>query len=206
MAVITLCNEFGTDGEAVATALTEALGYEVVGDQLLAEIAKELQMSESEANTFRQTASSRLLRFFDRYTCSIVQKVVDGERGCLDDKAYYEKTRELVEKLYDNDNVVILNWGAQCILRGKPGTLHVRLRKDHALKVSLLMKKEGVDRKNAEHQIKVAETDAQSYIRHYFDQDWNDVHLYDLVIDMGQTPVPDAARRICENLTQKTGR
>ncbi len=203
MAVITINKEFGTSGQRVAAMLARELGYEYIGDALLAEIAKELNLSEHEAETFLKTSKSSVLRLVDKYTCSIVQKVVDREHGCLDDKAYFEKTRELVEKLYDNDNVIVLGWGAQCILRDKPGTLHVRLRKDPAQKISELMEAQGLSRSAAEHKISSEEQDLKIYVQEYFNADWNDARLYDLVIDMGKYSVPEAVALICENLKHK---
>ena len=203
MAVITINNEFGTQSQRVATKLAQQLGYEYIGDQLLAQVARELNLSEHEAETFLKTSKSSVLRLVDKYTCSIVQKVVDREHGCLDDKAYFEKTKELVEKLYDSDNVIILGWGAQCILKGKPDTLHVRLRKDHEQKVSDLVKRQALTPKAAEHKIKSDEDELKVYIKEYFDTDWNDARLYDLVIDMGKNSVPEAVDLICENLKHK---
>ena len=130
MAVITISEEFGTESENVASQAAQRLGYEYIGKQLIAEIARELRISKSEAEVFRKTAQSRILRFVDRFTCSIVQKVVDREHGCLDDKNYYETTKKLVENVYEAGDAIILGWGGQCILRGKPNTLHVRLIKD----------------------------------------------------------------------------
>ena len=98
MAVITISKEFGTESEKVASLAAQRLGYEYIGQNLIAEIAKELNISESEAETFRKTSQSRILRLVDRYTCSIVQKVVDREHGCLDDKNYYETSEQYEEK------------------------------------------------------------------------------------------------------------
>jgi len=203
MAVITINKEFGTQSQRVATKLAEKLGYEYIGDKLLAQIAREMNMSEHEAKAFLQTSKSSILRLVDKYTCSVVQKVVDREHGCLDDKAYFEKTKELVEKLYDNDNVIILGWGSQCILKDKPNTLHVRLRKDDELKLSELMESQNLSRKAAEHKIKSDEQDLRIYVKEYFGEDWNDARLYDLVIDMGKNSVLEAVDLICENLRHK---
>jgi len=203
MAVITINKEFGTQSQLVASNLAKKLDYEYVGDRLLAQIAKELNLSEHEADTFRQTSKSSVLRLVDKYTCSIVQKVVDREHGCLDDTAYYEKTKELVEKLYNDDNVIILGWGAQCILQDRPNVLHVRLRKDHELKITELMEKRKLSRKAAEHKIDKDEEDLRAYIKEYFNSDWNDARLYDLVIDMGKKSVIEAVDLISENLKHK---
>jgi cytidylate kinase len=203
MAVITINKEFGTHSQRVASKLAQKLGYEYIGDQLLAQVAKELNLSEHEAETFLQTSKSSVLRLVDKYTCSIVQKVVDREHGCLDDKAYFEKTKELVEKLYASDNVIILGWGAQCILKGKPNTLHVRLSKDQDLKIAELMEHQNLTQKAAEHKINSDEQDLKIYIKEYFNTDWNDARLYDLVIDMGKNSVMEAVDLICENLKHK---
>lgn len=203
MAIITINKEFGTNSQRVASKLAQKLGYEYIGDQLLAQIAKELNLSEHEAETFLQTSKSSVLRLVDKYTCSIVQKVVDREHGCLDDKAYFEKTKELVEKLYASDNVIILGWGAQCILKGKPNTLHVRLNKDQELKISELMEQQKLTHKAAEHNINSDEKDLRAYIKEYFNADWNDAGLYDLIIDMGKNSVMEAVDLIAENLKHK---
>ena len=204
MAVITISNEYATRSQQVAAGVAEKMGYEYVGDQLLAQIAKELHLSSHEADTFRQTSKSSILRFVDRYTCSIVQKVVDREYGCLDDRSYYEKTRELVERIYEAGNAIILGWGSQCILKGKPDTLHVRLKKDPELKIRDLVEVHDYSRKEAEKKIRQEENDLKAYISHYFNEDWNDARLYDLVIDMGKNSVVQAVEMICEHVGKRT--
>ncbi|MBW1970824.1 MAG: cytidylate kinase-like family protein [Deltaproteobacteria bacterium] len=204
MAVITISKEFGTEGEKVASRVAEKLGYEYIGKNLVADIAKELHISESEATTFHKTSQSRILRFVDRYTCSIVQKVVDREHGCLDDKNYYEVTKKLVENVYEAGDVIILGWGSQCLLKGKPDTLHVRLIKDNDLKTKELIQAENLSPKAAKDFIDREEGDLKAYVRQYFNEDWNDAHLYDLIVDMGKISVEKAVDMICDNVKHKT--
>lgn len=200
MAVITISKEFGTDSGKVAAIAAKKLGYEYIGKKLAAEIAKDLNLSEAEVETFKQTSQSRIIRLMDRYTCSLVQKVVDREHGCLDDANYFESTKNLVEKLYDAGNVIILGWGGQCILRGKPNTLHVRLTKDDGLKIEKIMQDYDLNRLAAKKMIEREEKDSSSYVKHYFDEDWNDAGLYDLIIDMGKQSVEQATDIICNNI------
>jgi cytidylate kinase len=205
MAVITISKELQTNSEKLASKLAEKLDYEYIGDQLITQIAKELHISESEVETFRKTSQSRILRFVDRYTCSIVQKVVDREHGCLDDEKYYETTRKLVEQSYEAGNVIILGWGGQCILRGKPNTLHIRLIKDEKVKIEEVMASRNLDYQAAKKYIEREEGDLKAYIKEYFNEDWNDSHLYDLVVNMGKTNVEQAAELISTALKHKTG-
>ena len=200
MAVITISKEFGTDAGKVAAIAAEKLGYEHIGKKLTAEIAKDLNLSEAEVETFKQTSQSRIIRLMDRYTCTLVQKVVDREHGCLDDANYFESTKKLVEKLYDAGNVIILGWGGQCILRGKTNTLHVRLTKEDSLKIENVMQEYDLNRLAAKRLIEREEKDSSAYIKHYFNEDWNDVRLYDLIIDMGKQTVEQAVDIICNNI------
>ena len=202
MAVITISKESGTEPEKVASIAAKKLGYEYIGKKLAAEIAKDLHLSEAEVKTFKQASLSRIIRFMDRYTCSLVQKVVDREHGCLDDANYYETTKKLVLNLYEADNMIILGWGGQCILRGKTNTLHVRLTKDENLKIEKIMNDYRINRLDAKKKIEREEKDSSAYIKHYFDEDWNDAHLYDLIIDMGKNSVEQAADIICKNIDE----
>jgi cytidylate kinase len=204
MSVITISRECGVDSEEVASLLAKKLGWEYIGKHLVARIARELRISEGEAEAFLQDAQSRLLRFVDRYTCSLIQKVVDRERGCLDDESYFNTVKKLVEDVYEDRNAIILGWGGQCLLRGKPNVLHVRLIKNEERKIDTIMKRFNIDRKAAIYHIDREEKDSKSLIQHYFKVDWNDASLYDLVFDMGKTTVEDAANTIIENLKRKT--
>jgi len=203
MAVITISEEFGTESEKVAIQTAQKLGYEYIGKQLIAEIARKLHISESEAEIFRKADQSRILRFVDRYTCSIIQKVVDREHGCLDDKNYYETTKKLVENVYQAGDAIILGWGGQCLLRGKPNTLHVRLVKNEETKIKEVMQKRNLNYDAAKAVIEKDESDLREYIKHYFNEDWNSAHLYDLIIDMEQNSVEKAVDLICDNVKHK---
>ena len=203
MAVVTISKESGTESEKVASLLAKKLGWNYIGKELVARLSKELRISEGEVEAFRQHAQSRLLRFVDRYTCSLVQKVVDKERGCLDDENYFEAIKKVVEEVYQAGNAIILGWGGQCLLRGKPDVLHVRLVKDEQGKIETIMKKFKLDRKAAKEYIAREEEDSKSLIKHYFKEDWNDVRLYDLIIDTGKTSVENAVDTIIKNLKRE---
>ena len=200
MAVITISGEYGINDGEIAKEAARRLGYEYIDKHLVAEIAKKLNISEHEAEAFIKASSGRLLRFVDRYTCTLVQKVVDRSHGCLDDDKYYVTTKKLVEDIYKEGNAIILGWGGQCILRGKSNTLHVRLIKNEEAKIKTVMQDQNVDEKTAKKIIEKEESEMREYIKQFFHEDWNDARLYDLVIDMGKTPKEKAISQIIDNV------
>ena len=140
----------------------------------------------------------------DRYTCSLVQKEVDREHGCLDDHDFHEANTKLIQKLYDAGNVIIHNWGAQCILSGRPDTVHVRLTCDREKKIQAAQSAMDLDYVAARKFILDEEHNLAQYIKQFFHADWNDKGLYDLVIDMGDTSLTDAIDKIAAQLQTPT--
>lgn len=204
MAVITVNGEFGTGSEQLVAELARKTGYDHIGEELQKQIADQLHLSESEVEVFRKASQSRLIRLMDRYTCSLVQKVVDREHGCLDDRDFYDTTTALVEKLYAAGNVVIHDWGAQCILKGRPDTVHVFLQLGREAKIEVAMQQLRLDFQAARTAVDGDERNTEQYIRQFFDADWKDRRLYDLIIDRGQFSMEKAVETIAEILQGRT--
>lgn len=204
MAVITVTGEYGTGGEQVVAELASKTGYDHVGEELLKEIADRLHLSESEVEVFRKASQSRLIRLMDRYTCSLVQKVVDREHGCLDDRDFHDTAFALVEKLYSAGNVVIHNWGAQCILKDRPETLHVFLQLDREAKIEAAMQQLQLDFQAARAVVDKQERNTEQYIHQFFNADWKDPRLYDLIIDRGKSSLAKTVQMIADHI-QRSG-
>jgi len=204
MGTITVTGEYGTAAEEVVRQLADNIGYETIGEDLQRQIAKQLNLTESEVEVFRKASQSRLIRLMDRYTCSLVQKVVDREHGCLDDRDFFDTTTALVEKLYEAGNVVIHDWGAQCILKGRPDAVHVFLQLDRDAKIDAAMRQLKRDFQAARAAIDEQERNAEQYIRQFFNADWKDPQLYDLFIDRGQFSVEKTVQKIADYLLHHT--
>ena len=203
MAIVTITGEYGTGSRELIIHLANKTGFDYIGKELQKEIAKELKLSESEVEMFRKASQSRLIRKLDRYTCALVQKVVDRQHGCLDDHDFHEANTKLVEKLHATDDVIIHNWGAQCILKGWPNCVHVRLTRDREKKIKLVQDDSHLSFSAARRLVLDEERDMEAYLKQYFNADWNDTRLYDLTIDMDQIPVPKAAEMITDQLQHK---
>lgn len=204
MAVITVSGEYATGSEQVVVELARETGYDHIGEELLNQIAKQLHLTESEVEVFRKASQTRLIRLMDRYTCSLVQKVVDRTHGCLDDRDFYDTATALVEKLYTAGNVVIHNWGAQCILKDRPDTVHVFLQLNREAKIESAMQQLHLDFQAARSAVDEQERNTEQYIRQFFNADWKDPRLYDLIIDRGKTPLDTTVRMIADHIQRRT--
>ena len=205
MAVITISKEFAAESEEFAKRLADRLGYSILDRQVVAHAAKELRISESEARSFQKERESRLLRLIDRYTSSVVQKVVDRSYGRLDDKTYHEVTVKLVQRVAEEGNVIILGWGGQCILEHFPNAIHLRIVKNLEELIRWLKEHMEMDERSAKNLIEREEKESATYIEHYFNRSWDDPHLYHAVINLSRIPMDDAVECVVTWVNNQSG-
>lgn len=187
MAVITISREYASGGKIFAEKLAEKLGYSVLEKELVAQLAENLNISQSEATLIEKESGSKLLRFLDKYTTHTVKKVVNRSYGRLDDRSYYEATTKLVLQVASAGNVIILGWGGQCILDSHPKTFHLRLVKDIKDRAAFVKSDHpNLDDRAVQELIDREDKEKAAYIEHYFSRSVNDPHLYHMILNLSR--------------------
>jgi len=75
--------------------------------------------------------------------------------------------------------------------------------KDDETKIKEVMQNKNLNYDAAMALIEKDEGDLKAYIEHYFNENWNAAHLYDLIIDMEKNSVEKAVDLICDNVKHK---
>lgn len=165
MAIITISRQAGSFGNETAQALADTLGYRCIEKSQISESLANAGFSLSEIDKYDEKEPSiwQSLSFQKDQFAHLIQAVV------------YE--------LAALNNVVIVGRGGQAILKGMPGTLHVRIKAPHVTRLSRLIEDNGYDEKTARQIIRQKDRESKGYLRTYFSIDWNDSDLYDLVIN-----------------------
>jgi cytidylate kinase len=196
MAVITISKEYAADTEIFVQKLGEELGYSVLDKALVARVASRGEIPESEAPGPRPGPTVRLLRLIDEYTAKTVKKVVDHTYGRLDDRSYYESTSRLVLKAAEDGNVIVVGWGGQCILGGRPEVFHVRIVKNIEERMKWLHDHLGLDSRSARALIEREEKESSAYVETCFNRAWDDPHLYHLILNLSKLPIHTAVEQV----------
>lgn len=174
MAVITISRQKGSFGDQIAKAVAEKLRYNRVGKT---EISDALADQGLEALAFEK---------FDGRRPSVWQSLSQQK------KQFIHFLRAAVYDFARRGNVVILGRGGQALLKSIPGTLHVRIVAPFETRVRRLMEMADYSRRKAENELLLSDHDSSGYIRSYFDINWSDVDMYDLVLNT-RTMSVDAA-------------
>jgi cytidylate kinase len=98
-------------------------------------------------------------------------------------EAFVEVTRQLVREAARIGNVVIFGHGAQYILAGQPGVVHVRFVAPLPSRIERVMRRERLSRPDAERRIHKEDQRRASHIRQYYQADWGAPEPYHLILN-----------------------
>ncbi|MGC8719106.1 MAG: AAA family ATPase [Thermodesulforhabdaceae bacterium] len=192
MAIITLSKEYAAESDVLAEKLARRLGYEVFDRKLIQAIAQKMEIPSSQVTLFPQVKTSRLLQIVDRSILETFREVASSQAGRIDNVRFFNVVKTLIEKAAQQDNVIIVGWGGQCILSEHPKAIHVRVVKNLEERMSILKQQFGLDDPGARELIEREEKESARYIETYFNRLWNDPHLYHLVINLSKVSFEQA--------------
>lgn len=178
MAVITVSRQLGSLGDEIAKAVADKLGYAFIEKTKI-----------SEALT-RQGFQPPEIARFDEMKPSIWQSLSQQRNKFL------YSLRGAIYEFAAGQNTVIMGRGGQVLLEDLPGTLHVRITAPIKTRTARLVERHGYDSKNAERLIRKNDRESAGFISSFFDADWDDGELYDLILNTRTLSVETGAALI----------
>lgn len=180
--VITLSRQYGSGGAEIARRLAERLGWRLLGQSVVNEIAARAQVSPAVAAAYDERV--------DPWLHSIVKALWQGgyegsasttETVPVDSAAIAALAAQIIREAAALGEAVIVGRGAQCILARHEGAFHVSVYAPRSLRISNLRERLP---KGTNIEAAMEETDRQraAYIQRYFNRDWTDRRLYHLVV------------------------
>jgi cytidylate kinase len=180
--VITISREYGSGGSRVAEVLGQRLGWRLIDNALIAEIARSISASPEAVRSHDETVDP----WFHRMARALWRGGYEGavtrtEAEPLDSDGIARLWNRVIREAAEIGHCVVVGRGGQCLLQGRPDTFHVKVYAPMSLRVRNLEAIEpvGTDLAAAAHE---CDRRWAEYIRHYFDQDWMNPHLYHLML------------------------
>jgi cytidylate kinase len=181
---ITVAREFGSGGAIVAGIVAERLKWKLLDRALLEAIAGSARVAPDLAARFDECVDPWLHRLGKQ---SLWRGVIEGvsavpEDACFDSEAMARFATRIVRDAAEVGQCVIVGRGAQCILAGRPDVFHVFVYGAESDKIGRVRERfPGAPDPAA----LMRERDRQraAYIRSYFQREWRDPELYDLMVN-----------------------
>ncbi len=176
MGIAAFTRELGSLGTFIAEEIARRRGYRFVRQQILEEAARTSSLTEDELTRLVESPPSL------------------WERLSLPARRHFYQVAARVLEYAQADDVVILGRWSTMLLRGVRHAVRIRVCAPLDLRVERLAERLGVSKSEARALAERYDHGVRARIRQFFDVDWEDSHLYDLVINTERISV----ERACE--------
>jgi len=187
MSVITISRQFGAGGRELGERLSKRIGYRLVDEDMLEQVAIKAKVSPEGVLSFEKSGGSKLMKFLDSLISKrFIDRLLTDERGYIDADRYVGVVQEIIQELYKEGDVIILGRGGQYVLQDKPNTFHVLLVADRSYREQFLMQKYKVTERVAAQAIAREDRQRTLFLNCFSTEDHDAPLLYDLVVNTGR--------------------
>lgn len=180
MDVITISRQLGSLGFQVGKEVAERLNYQLVWRDLINQTA------------IRAGAPEVALAMFDEFN---LLGIAPSPRQFAD---YIRVVGQVIQEMADGGKIVIIGRAGQVLLADDPRVLHVRIIAPYGDRIARVAVSRGITAESAKAQIQASDRARKNYLRRFYQVNWEDPSLYDLVINTGRISVATAAESICQ--------
>ena len=181
--IVTVAREYGSGGGRIAQLLAERLDWKLLDRCLVEKIAHIARVEPKLAEQYDERP--------DPWVNRIVRAIWQGglTRGTMagplpelfDADRMASLSQRVIEEAADIGNCVIVGRASQCILQQRSDAFHVFIYAPRAERLRRVRSRHAT-RAEAELALEARDQERAALIRRYFNQDWANRHLYDLMI------------------------
>ncbi|MFO7985156.1 MAG: cytidylate kinase-like family protein [Desulfatiglandaceae bacterium] len=179
MPLITLTAGIGCGITDVAEQVARELKVELFDDQRLQKVAVDIGFSSQDLKAFDVKAPGLLDRMFRRSP-----------------ETYHELMEAVIYEVARHGDGVIIGHGSSFFLKDFGCALHIRLGASHAFRTEWVASQRQIDPRTAANIIAKRDTELKGFLHFTFKMDWDDLSLYDLVINVEKIEIETAAELI----------
>lgn len=192
---IALSREAGTPGTSVAREVGARLGWPVYDHELLQRIAQEMGLRVRLLESVDERRQSWLRECVEAFASA----PMEGKGDYVSEGAFVRHLVETVLSLGAHGQCVIVGRGAPLLLAPET-TLRVRLVGLLADRVTVLSRRHGLTRKEAERRVQEVERERVRFIREHFQKDPTEPAYYDLFLNTSRWSIAECAELIIQAL------
>lgn len=194
--IITVSRMFGSGGSDVAARVARTLGWSLLDNAVVDEVAERLGVSVSEISAREERVPSLAERIASSMTMSapeLALPVSDASLVDLPEERIVAVTQRVIEEAVQHGSVVLVGRGAQCVLAERGDALHVFCHAPLPALIEYAIAHRGVNPAHAEEEVKRANRRRGEYVRRHWGRDWLALENYHLCVDTGRLGIVAAA-------------
>jgi cytidylate kinase len=187
MTVITISRQLGSLGRNLGSQLASRLGYRLVYRELINQAALNAGVPDMALATI------------DEFGLLGIEPDEKNQRS------YLQAVQDIIGKLAEEGNVIIVGRAGQVILRSHPSAFHLRVIAPLETRIQRIVAAQGVSQQAARAQIEDSDRYRTQYLRRFYHIEWDQPTHYHLVINTGKLSLETADEVVCRALQHRSG-
>jgi len=185
--VITISRQYGAGGSEVARRVAEVLGWQVVDNELVEQVAVRAGVSPEEIAEREERAPS----FIERLTRTLAAASPElfppagGTVADIDEANLVQITQSVVAEMARRGKVVLVGRAAPAVLGQQEDALHVKLVAPRTFRTHAVCERFGIEPDEASRQMDEMDGKRARYHREYYHRDWADPVNYHMTLNSG---------------------
>lgn len=197
MAVITISRQFGAGGLSLGRKVADSLGYRFYDEEIIQLVAQKAQVSPDWVRSIEKEAGGKLDKFISNLIPrSVVDRILDDQRGYIDEEIYVDLLDQIISKVAEADNSIVLGRGGQYILKGRSGVFHVLLVADIDHRIGFVETKYKLTRSQATQTVNSEDKKRINLYRKFNKTDYDRPGHYHLTLNMSKISLDKAAELV----------
>ena len=195
--LITISREYGAGGSTVARAVAERLGWRLVDNQLVEEIARRAGMTTAEAQERVERGPTFVERLVRALAASNPELLTPA--SVQPPEAEDARLKQITEQVVSesaSSHAVLVGRAASAVIGRRADALHIKLVGTIEYRRQVIADRLGVTPDEADRKIRDVDAHRAEYHRRWYQRDWADARHYHLVINVGWVGLDRAAALI----------
>jgi cytidylate kinase len=199
--MVTVSRQAGAGGSEIARRLAEEFKMDLVGSQIIKQVAKSAKMSTKVVESLDEKAVTQI--------DSVIASLFANRH--LSPDVYFRHLTSVIVAIGEHGYSIIVGRGAHMIL-SKEKTLRLRFIAPQESRVAYFLKTRAISRDEARRYVEKKDADRNGFIKKYFKHDANDPTYFDMIINTEQLGMEGAYQTVATTvryrlkIAQETGR
>lgn len=183
--VITISREYGSGGRYVGRLVADKLGIKFYDKEFIGKLAEKTGLSEEYIENYEQKREA-----LDAINSGYYSSLSNADE-------LFIKEAELVKEIAEKESCVIIGRCSDFTLNNRKDVLKVFIYSDMENKIKRVTEFYGVNKSNAEKEIRKINKLRANHYKHYTEKDWSNSENYDICINSDYLGVEKSANIIC---------